>query len=86
MKPKPDRQWSNCKNGYCNHRKKDDPIGNIDWSYIHGGIGSGTTLIRPDYSEMLNCPFLWQQTEYCLGRPTSDFVFLVLAAQSVLKQ
>lgn len=61
-------------------------VNRADWSYIPGGIGSGTALIRPDYPEMLTWPFLWQQTEYCLGRPTSDFVFLVLAAQSVLKQ
>jgi endoglucanase len=55
-----------------------------DWSYIPGGIGSGTALIRPDFPEMLHWPFLWQQTEYCLGEPTSDFVFLVLAAHDVL--
>lgn len=57
-----------------------------DWSYIPGGIGSGTALIRPDYPEMLHWPFLWQQTEYCLGRPTSDFVFLVLAADHLLNR
>ncbi|HYF73860.1 MAG TPA: glycoside hydrolase family 9 protein, partial [Nocardioides sp.] len=61
-------------------------VNRADWSYIPGGIGSGTALIRPDYPEMLTWPFLWQQTEYCLGEPTSDFVFLVLAAQSVLKR
>ena len=58
----------------------------VDWSYIPGGIGSGTALIRPDYPEMLHWPFLWQQTEYCLGRPTSDFVFLVLAADHLLNR
>jgi endoglucanase len=57
-----------------------------DWSYIPGGIGSGTALIRPDYPEMLHWPFLWQQTEYCLGEPTSDYVFLVLAADHVLNR
>ncbi|HYD82658.1 MAG TPA: glycoside hydrolase, partial [Opitutus sp.] len=51
-----------------------------DWSYIPGGVASGTALIRPDYPELLDWPFLWQQTEYCLGRPTSDYVFLILAA------
>ncbi len=55
-----------------------------DWSYIPGGIASGTALIRPDYPELLDWPFLWQQGEYCLGHPTSDFVFLVLAADHLL--
>lgn len=61
-------------------------VNRADWGYIPGGIGSGTALIRPDYPEMLTWPFLWQQTEYCLGEPTSDFVFLVLAAQDLLKR
>jgi endoglucanase len=55
-----------------------------DWSYIPGGIVSGTALIRPDFPELLEWPFLWQQGEYCLGYPTSDYVFLVLAADHVL--
>jgi len=57
-----------------------------DWSYIPGGIASGTALIRPDFPELLDWPFLWQQGEYCLGRPTSDYVFLVLAVDHVLKE
>lgn len=56
-----------------------------DWSYIPGGIASGTALIRPDFPELLEWPFLWQQAEYCLGYPTSDYVFLVLAADHVLR-
>ncbi len=55
-----------------------------DWSYIPGGVASGTALIRPDYPELLTWPFLWQQGEYCLGRPTSDYVFLILAADRLL--
>ena len=57
-----------------------------DWSYIPGGIASGTALIRPDFPELLDWPFLWQQGEYCLGYPTSDYVFLVLAADHLLNQ
>ena len=57
-----------------------------DGSYIPGGIASGTALIRPDFPELLDWPFLWQQGEYCLGRPTSDYIFLVLAVDHVLKQ
>ena len=57
-----------------------------DWSYIPGGVASGTALIRPDFPELLDWPFLWQQGEYCLGRPTSDYLFLVLAADHLLNQ
>jgi hypothetical protein len=56
-----------------------------DWSYIPGGIVSGTALIRPDFPELLEWPFLWQQGEYCLGYSTSDYVFLVLAADHLLR-
>jgi endoglucanase len=55
-----------------------------DWSYIPGGIGSGTALIRPDYPELLTWPFLWQQTEYVLGGGTTDYLFLILAADHLL--
>lgn len=56
-----------------------------DWSYIPGGIGSGTALIRPDFPELLTWPFLWQQTEYVLGGGTTDYLFLVLAADKTLR-
>jgi hypothetical protein len=55
-----------------------------DWSYVPGGIASGTALIRPDFPELLDWPYLWQQGEYCLGYPTSDYVFLILATQHEL--
>lgn len=55
-----------------------------DWSHIPGGVASGTALIRPDFPELLDWPFLWQQGEYCLGHPTSDYVFLILAANHLL--
>ncbi|HVF96816.1 MAG TPA: glycoside hydrolase family 9 protein, partial [Flavisolibacter sp.] len=57
-----------------------------DWSYIPGGIGSGTALIRPDFPELLTWPFLWQQTEYVLGGGTTDYLFLVLAADHLLNK
>lgn len=57
-----------------------------DWSYIPGGSASGTALIRPDYPELLTWPFLWQQTEYVLGGGTTDYMFLVLAADYVLSR
>ena len=55
-----------------------------DWTYIPGGSASGTALIRPDYPELLTWPFLWQQTEYVLGGGTTDYIFLVLAADHLL--
>ncbi|MBO4843615.1 MAG: glycoside hydrolase family 9 protein [Bacteroidales bacterium] len=57
-----------------------------DWSYVPGGVISGTAIIRPDLPELLEFPFLWQQTEYVLGGGSSHYMFLVLAAQSLLKR
>ncbi len=56
-----------------------------DWSYIPGGVGSGTALIRPDFPELLSFPYLWQQAEYVLGGGTTDYLFLVLAADHLLQ-
>ena len=55
-----------------------------DASYIPGGSASGTALIRPDFPELKQWPFFWQQTEYVLGRGTTDYLLLVLAADHVL--
>ena len=57
-----------------------------EFSFIPGGIGSGTALIRPDFPELLEWPFLWQQTEYVLGGGTTDYIFLVLAANQLLNE
>lgn len=57
-----------------------------DWSYIPGGSASGTALIRPDFPELKHWPYFWQQTEYVLGRGTTDYLLLVLAADRVLNQ
>ena len=57
-------------------------LNRADWSYIPGGVVSGTALIRPDFPELLTFPFLWQQTEYVLGGGSSHYMFLVLAAQA----
>ncbi len=56
-----------------------------DWSYIPGGVVSGTALIRPDFPELLEFPFLWQQTEYVMGGGSLNYMFLVLAVQNLLK-
>ncbi|MCL2776203.1 MAG: glycoside hydrolase family 9 protein, partial [Oscillospiraceae bacterium] len=59
-------------------------LNRADWSYIPGGVISGTALIRPDFPELLVFPYLWQQTEYVLGGGSSHYMFLVLAAQQIL--
>lgn len=60
-------------------------LNRADWSYIPGGVISGTALIRPDFPELLVFPYLWQQVEYVIGGGSSHFMFLVLAAQQILK-
>lgn len=57
-----------------------------DWSYIPGGVASGTALIRPDLPELLPFPYLWQQGEYVLGGGTTDYLLLVLAADRILNK
>lgn len=57
-----------------------------DWSHIPGGVISGTALIRPDFPELLDFPFLWQQTEYVMGGGSTNYMFLVLAANKLLNK
>lgn len=59
-------------------------LNRADWSYIPGGVISGTALIRPDFPELLVFPYLWQQVEYVLGGGSSHFMFIALAAQQLL--
>ena len=61
-------------------------LNRADWSYIPGGVISGTAIIRPDFPELLTWPYLWQQTEYCLGGASSHYMFLVLAAKHFAEQ
>jgi endoglucanase len=53
-----------------------------DWTYIPGGVVSGTALIRPDLPEFKTWPFFWQQTEYVMGGGETNYMFLVLAANA----
>ena len=59
-------------------------VNRADWSYIPGGVSSGTALIRPDFPELLDWPYLWQQQEYVMGGGATNFMFLVLAADELL--
>ncbi|RAK58216.1 glycoside hydrolase family 9 protein [Phenylobacterium deserti] len=56
-----------------------------DWSYIPGGVISGTALIRPDLPELKVWPYFWQQTEYVLGGGETNYMFLAIAAQQRAK-
>jgi len=54
-----------------------------DWTYIPGGVVSGTALIRPDLPELKVWPYFWQQTEYVLGGGETNYMFLVLAVNQL---
>jgi hypothetical protein len=60
-------------------------VNRADRSFIPGGVASGTGIIRPDFPELKEWPFFWQQTEYVMGGGASNFMFLVLAADDLLK-
>jgi endoglucanase len=46
----------------------------------------GTALIRPDLPELKVWPFFWQKTEYVMGGGETNYMFLVLAAEALVKQ
>lgn len=54
-----------------------------DWSYIPGGVISGTNLVRPDLPELKVWPFFWQQGEYVMGGGATNYMFLALAADQL---
>jgi endoglucanase len=58
-------------------------VNRADWSYIPGGVISGTALIRPDLPELKIWPFFWQQTEYVLGGGEANYMFLALAVDQL---
>jgi len=56
----------------------------MDYSFIPGGVIVGTALIQPDFPELKEFPYLWQQSEYVMGGGSGNFMFLVLAAHNLL--
>ena len=58
-------------------------VNRADWSYIPGGVVSGTALIRPDLPELKTWPYFWQQTEYVMGGGATNYMFLVLAVNAL---
>ena len=61
-------------------------VNRADRSFIPGGVVSGTGIIRPDFPELKEWPYFWQQTEYVMGGGATHFMFLVLAADNLLKE
>ena len=57
-----------------------------DRSFIPGGVASGTGIIRPDFPELKEWPYFWQQAEYVMGGGATNFMFLVLAADNLLNE
>ena len=58
-------------------------VNRADWSYIPGGVISGTALIRPDLPELKIWPYFWQQTEYVMGGGATNYMFLALAVDKL---
>lgn len=60
-------------------------VNRAEWSFIPGGVVSGTALIRPDFPELKTWPYFWQQTEYVMGGGATNYMFLVLAANKLYR-
>lgn len=60
-------------------------LNRADWSYIPGGVISGTNLIRPDLPELKVWPYFWQQAEYVMGGGATNYMFLALAADRLYR-
>jgi endoglucanase len=58
-------------------------VNRAEWSYIPGGVASGTALIRPDLPELKVWPFFWQQTEYVIGGGATNYMILAMAADYI---
>jgi hypothetical protein len=56
-------------------------VNRADWSFIPGGVISGTALIRPDLPELKTWPYFWQQTEYVMGGGATNYMLLALAVK-----
>ena len=61
-------------------------VNRADWSYIPGGVVSGTALIRPDLPELKVWPYFWQQTEYVMGGGATNYMFLVMAVDALYRK
>jgi endoglucanase len=55
-----------------------------DYSYIPGGVISGASFMRPEFMELKNFPYHFNQTEYVI-HGAGSYIFDVLAAQWMLE-
>jgi len=55
-----------------------------DYTYIPGGVISGASFIRPEFMELKDFPYHFNQTEYVI-HGAGSYIFDVLAAQWVLE-
>ncbi len=61
-------------------------INRSDYSYIPGGVYSGTGFLLPDFPELKDDhPYLWQQSEYIVFG-AAPYIFCVLAADKLLNE
>ena len=58
----------------------------LDWTYIPGGVVSGTALIRPDLPELKVWPFFWQQGEYVMRGGATNYMLLAMAADHLFNK
>lgn len=56
-----------------------------DYTYIPGGVISGASFMRPEFMDLKNFPYYFNQTEYVIHGAAS-YIFVVLAAQSILQR
>jgi hypothetical protein len=55
-----------------------------DYTYIPGGVISGVSLVRPDFMELKDFPYHFNQTEYVI-HGAGTYIFTVLAAQWMME-
>ncbi len=55
-----------------------------DYSYIPGGVISGASFMKPEFMDLKNFPYYFNQTEYVIHGGGS-YIFVVLAAQWMLE-
>lgn len=53
--------------------------------FISLTLAIGPAIVGNDFPELKVWPFFWQQTEYVMGGGATNFMFLVLAADNLLK-
>ncbi len=56
-----------------------------DYTYIPGGVISGASFMRPEFMDLKNFPYYFNQTEYVI-HGAGSYIFVVLAARRILEQ